>query len=102
DTDRLNQYRDLTVRQALNHHFRNEKLKLLLAADCSHWGSTPSRTSFVFDSMLRLSYFLGNYYPQGGSQAFADELALRFEERGGHILMSSSVKRILVRRPTAY
>src|SRR5947209_15830825 len=52
--------------------------------------------------MLRLSYFLGNYYPQGGSQAFADELALRFEERGGHILMSSSVKRILVRRQTAY
>jgi len=35
------------------------------------------RTSFVFDSMLRLSYFLGNYYPRGGSQAFADELALR-------------------------
>jgi len=102
DTDRINQYRDLTVRQAINHHFRNEKLKLLLAADCGHWGSRPSRTSFVFDSMLRLSYFLGNYYPQGGSQAFADELALRFEERGGHILMSSSVKRILVRRQTAY
>jgi phytoene dehydrogenase-like protein len=101
DTDRLDQYRDLTVRQALNHYFRNEKLKLLLAADCGHWGSTPRRTSFVFDSMLRLSYFLGNYYPQGGSQAFADELALRFEEMGGHVLMSSSVKRILVRNQTA-
>src|ERR1044072_4627614 len=29
DTDRLDQYRDMTVRQALNHYFRNEKLKLL-------------------------------------------------------------------------
>jgi len=51
--------------------------------------------------MLRLSYFLGNYYPRGGSQAFADELALRFEELGGHILMSATVRRILARNKTA-
>jgi phytoene dehydrogenase-like protein len=93
---RLERYRPLTVRQVLDRHFRSEKLKLLLTADCPHWGSPPCRTSFVFDSMLRLSYFLGNYYPEGGSQAFADELALRFEERGGHILMSTRVDRILV------
>ncbi|OLE53198.1 MAG: hypothetical protein AUG51_14490 [Acidobacteria bacterium 13_1_20CM_3_53_8] len=97
ETDRLAQFRHLTVRQALDHYFRNEKLKLLLAADCGHWGSPPCRTSFVFDSMLRLSYFLGNYYPRGGSQSFSDELAQRFEERGGHILMSSTVRRIVVR-----
>jgi phytoene dehydrogenase-like protein len=101
DTDRLGRYRDMTVRQILDQFFRNRKLKLLLAADCGHWGSPPSRTSFVFDSMLRLSYFLGNYYPRGGSQAFADELALRFEGLGGHILMSSSVNRIVARKKTA-
>ncbi|MBC8029057.1 MAG: NAD(P)/FAD-dependent oxidoreductase [Pyrinomonadaceae bacterium] len=101
ETDRLGSYRDMTVRQILDQCFRNRKLKLLLAADCGHWGSPPSRTSFVFDSMLRLSYFLGNYYPRGGSQAFADELALRFEELGGHILMSSSVNRIVARNKTA-
>lgn len=93
---RLAPYRDLTVKQALDSWFKDEKLKLLLTADCPHWGSPPGRTSFVFDSMLRLSYFLGNYYPQGGSQAFADELALRFEERGGHILMSTLAKRIVI------
>src|SRR5262249_39926097 len=65
------------------------------------WGSPPSRTSFVFDSMLRLSYFLGNYYPRGGSQAFADELALRFEELGGHVLTSANANRILVRKRSA-
>jgi phytoene dehydrogenase-like protein len=94
DNDRLKPYALMTVREALDQHFRNPKLKLLLAADCGHWGSPPCRTSFVFDSMLRLSYFLGNYYPRGGSQAFADELALRFEEMGGDILMSCTVKRI--------
>src|SRR5205807_9101782 len=75
---------------------KDPRLKLLLTADCPHWGSPPGRTSFVFDSMLRLSYFLGNYYPQGGSQAFADALARRFEERGGHILMRSTVRRIQI------
>lgn len=96
-TPRFVEMEPLTLRQALDRHFRDEKLKLLLTADCPHWGSSPSRTSFVFDSMLRLSYFLGNYYPVGGSQAFADELARCFEENGGHILMSTRAERILVR-----
>ncbi|HXO42502.1 MAG TPA: NAD(P)/FAD-dependent oxidoreductase, partial [Thermoanaerobaculia bacterium] len=96
ETARLAPYRDLTVRQALDRRFADRKLKLLLTADCPHWGSPPDRTSFVFDSMLRLSYFLGNYYPKGGSQAFADELARCFEERGGHILMSTAARRIVV------
>jgi phytoene dehydrogenase-like protein len=100
-TDRLDPFRQLTVRDALDRYFRDPKLKLLLAGDCGHWGAPPRRTSFVFDSMLRLSYFLGNYYPRGGSQAFADELAQRFEERGGHILMSTNVRRIVVRRGAA-
>ncbi len=97
DCELLGRYRWLTVREVLDRHFTDRKLKLLLTADCPHWGSPPSRTSFVFDSMLRLSYFLGNYYPRGGSQAFADELALRFEELGGDILTSSRVNRIRVR-----
>jgi phytoene dehydrogenase-like protein len=93
---RLGLYLDLSVREALDRWFRDPKLKLLLTADCPHWGSPPGRTSFVFDSMLRLSYFLGNYYPQGGSQAFADDLARCFEARGGHILTSAPVRRIVV------
>ncbi|MGH9363413.1 MAG: phytoene desaturase family protein, partial [Thermoanaerobaculia bacterium] len=93
---RLAAYRDLTVMEALDRWFDDPKLKLLLTADCPHWGSPPERTSFVFDAMLRLSYFLGNYYPRGGSQVFADELALRFEEAGGHLLMSTLARRIVV------
>ncbi len=91
---RLERWESWTVRDALDHFFRDPKLKLLLTADCPHWGSPPCRTSFVFDSMLRLSYFLGNYYPAGGSQAFADELARCFEASGGDVLMSTRVRRI--------
>jgi phytoene dehydrogenase-like protein len=97
DNPRLDAFRQWSVRDALDRFFTDPKLKLLLTADCSHWGAPPSRTSFVFDSMLRLAYFLGNYYPAGGSQVFADALAARFEQRGGEVLMSSRVTRILTR-----
>jgi phytoene dehydrogenase-like protein len=100
-TDQLRPYLKLVVQDVLDAHFHNPKLKLLLTADTGHWGSPPKQTSFVFDSMLRLAYFLGNYYPKGGSQAFADDLAARFEEVGGHILMSSLVTRIHVRNQEA-
>jgi phytoene dehydrogenase-like protein len=99
--EKLAPYRGLTLKDALDRWFRDPKLKLLLTADCPHWGSPPGRTSFVFDSMLRLSYFLGNYYPRGGSQAFADELALRFEERGGHLLIHAPARRIVVEQGRA-
>jgi phytoene dehydrogenase-like protein len=95
-TERVERYLNLTLRDVLDQYFKDPKLKLLLTADCPHWGSPPCRTSFVFDSTLRLSYFLGNFYPQGGSQVFADSLAGRFQELGGDILMSSRVRRIIV------
>jgi len=99
-TEQLRPYLQLSVQDALDTFFRDPKLKLLLTADTGHWGSPPKRTSFVFDSMLRLAYFLGNYYPRGGSQVFADDLAARLEEMGGHILMSSLVTRIHVQDRT--
>lgn len=100
-TSRIVPYQDLTLRDVLNTYFHSDKLKLLLTGDIGHWGSPPSRTSFVFDSMLRLAYFLGNYYPRGGSQVFVDELAQKFEEAGGHILMGSIARRIVVRNNSA-
>ncbi|MDA1013417.1 MAG: NAD(P)/FAD-dependent oxidoreductase [Planctomycetota bacterium] len=101
ETSRLKRYLPMTLRDALNQHFQDERLKLVLTADVPHWGSPPNRTSFVFDCMLRLSYFLGNYYPVGGSQKFADELAQRFQEQGGDILLKTMVQRIHVRNGQA-
>jgi phytoene dehydrogenase-like protein len=101
DSPHLDPYREQTLRQALDRHFQNPKLKLLLAADVPHWGSPPERTSFVFDSMLRLSYFLGNYYPVGGSQVFADDLARRFEALGGHLSLRTLGRKILTREGRA-
>jgi phytoene dehydrogenase-like protein len=101
-TERIVPYQNLTIRDVLDSHFTDAKLKLLLTGDIGHWGSLPSRTSFVFDSMLRLAYFLGNYYPRGSSQVFVDELAQRFEEGGGDILMNSTVRRIHIQNHAAH
>ncbi len=92
---RLERWQNWTVRDALDRFIPDRKLQLLLTADCPHWGSAPCRTSFVFDSMLRLAYFLGNYYPEGSSQAFTDDLARCLEERGGEILTSTAAVRIV-------
>lgn len=92
---RLERWESWTVRDALDRFIPDRKLQLLLTADCPHWGSSPQRTSFVFDSMLRLAYFLGNYYPEGSSQAFTDDLARCLEERDGEILTSTAALRIV-------
>ncbi len=90
--ERLEKY---SMLDKLNEHFRDERLKVILMGDAPHWGSSPDATSYVFDAMLRLSYFLGNYYPMGSSQKFADDLGKAFTERGGKILKCASADAIL-------
>ncbi len=94
--EKAQHFEHYTLQQKLLEHFQDYKLRALLMADTSHWGSLPRRTSFLFDSMLRLSYFLGNYYPVGGSQRFADDLGDKLKERGGHILLYGEAKKILI------
>lgn len=96
DNERAERYSRFTLTDKLDQHFRDERLKAIMLADTPHWGSLPSRTSFLFDAMLRLAYFLGNYYPKGSSQAFADDLGKAFTARGGHILKCAEVERILI------
>ena len=95
-TDRLRMSEGVSLRTAIDRHFEDRKLKLLLTADCPHWGAPPRRISYVFDSMLRLSYFLGNYYPRGGSQQFADDMAAAVNRTGGDVVLRASAQKIRV------
>jgi phytoene desaturase len=93
--DQVEKFEKYTMKGKLDEHFRDERLKAILIADAPHWGSRPERTSYVFDAMLRLSYFLGNYYPKGSSQKFADDLGRAFTRIGGKILKCAEVEQIL-------
>jgi phytoene desaturase len=92
----IQRFEHCTVAAKLDEHFDNVKLKAILMADTAHWGSLPSRTSYIFDAMLRLSYFLGNYFPKGGSQKFADDLGRGIEAHGGRVLRCAAVESIRV------
>jgi len=101
DNDKARQLEQFSVTDKLDLHFRDPRLKALLMADTPHWGSLPDRTSYLFDAMLRLAYFLGNYYPKGSSQKFADDLGRGLTARGGRILKCASVDKILIENGTA-
>ena len=96
DNEQARRFEKFSLAGKLDEHFHDPRLKTLLMADAAHWGSLPNRTSYLFDAMLRLSYFLGNYYPRGGSQKFADYLGHGVERRGGKVLKCAAVERILV------
>jgi phytoene desaturase len=101
DNEKASQFARYTVTEKLDQHFRDPRIKSVLMADTPHWGSLPNKTSYLFDAMLRLAYFLGNYYPKGSSQAFADDLGRAFEARGGKILKCASVDKILIEKNKA-
>ena len=95
--DTLEKLENYSMAGKLDEHFRDPRLKILLMGDAPHWGSSPERTSYVFDAMLRLSYFLGNYYPKGSSQKFADDLGRVLVEKGGRVLKCAEVSQILAK-----
>jgi prolycopene isomerase len=101
DNERAREFERFTLTDKLDEHFRDPRLKVLLMADTPHWGSVPSRTSYLFDAMLRLAYFLGNYYPKGSSQKFADDLGRGLEARGGRILKCASVDKVIIENGAA-
>jgi phytoene dehydrogenase-like protein len=98
---RVDQLARLTLADKLDEHFRDPALRALMRADTPHWGSLAENTSFLFESMLRLAYFLGNYYPKGSSQSFADDLGRSLERRGGKVIRCAEVREILVDRGRA-
>jgi phytoene desaturase len=93
--DQAEKLERFTMASKLEQHFRDPRLRILLMGDAPHWGSQPDRTSYVFDAMLRLSYFLGNYYPKGSSQKFSDDLGRVLVANGGDILKCAEVHEIM-------
>ena len=94
-SEQVGKLEKFSMAEKIDEHFRDPRLKTLLMGDSPHWGSAPERTSYVFDAMLRLSYFLGNYYPRGSSQKFADDLGRALVGRGGKILKCAEARRVL-------
>src|SRR5262249_12151224 len=93
----LARYADLTFAEMLDGFFDDPRIKLALSGQWGYLGSPPQELSAVGMCQMVVNYWRdGAYYPRGGTQAFADAIAARFVGCGGHLLVSTAVREVLV------
>ncbi|MBS1256997.1 MAG: 4,4'-diapophytoene desaturase (4,4'-diapolycopene-forming) [Candidatus Scalindua arabica] len=92
----LVKYQDLTYKEMLDSFFADEQLKMVLSAQWGYIGSPPHEVSAIGMCQMLVNYLKdGAYFPVGGTQNFADAIAQKFIDYGGHIMLSSRVEKLL-------
>ena len=90
-------YREATYGELLAEDLRDVRLKAILSDRCPFLGLPPRRVSAVGMVSLVMSYFRsGAWRPAGGHRRLADLLAEGIEERGGRVMLSTRVDRIVL------
>jgi len=75
---------------------RDPRLQAILLGQSGDYGLPPSKVSAMLHLGLAGHYFRGAYYPRGGGQRIADEVALSLERAGGTVHLRRAVERVLV------
>lgn len=90
--------RSITFQSLLDKYFKDNKLKAIFSLPLLGNAGLPAKQISAITGVLVYKEFMfdGGYYPNGSIQSFADMLAERFQELGGHLLFSNLVKRIIV------
>ncbi len=90
--DRL---KDISYTVFLDRYFDSKIIKTILSAMWLYLGNEPSRLCALDAVDVFYSYWNeGTYYPQGGAQTFVENIAQKFVETGGRILLSKKAIRI--------
>lgn len=85
-----------TVKQLLDKHLKDEKLKALLFANYGYFALPPSKMNLL-PLFANMGYWMeGAYYPKGGDQVLTDSFVDVVERRGGQVLLGSEVSSIIV------
>lgn len=92
----LARLKNATIGQVLDAHFRDERIKGVLLGQSGDYGVPPSRASALLHMGLLAHYLRGAFYPRGGGQVIADELARVIERNGGTIHLRRPVERVLI------
>lgn len=94
--------RNKTFNKLLDEYFSNNKLKAILSLPLLGNAGLPASLISALLSFLLYREFMidGGYYPEGGVQVLSDNLAMRFKEFGGNLLLSHLVKEIKIRNDT--
>jgi all-trans-retinol 13,14-reductase len=85
-----------TVKQLLDKHLTDEKLKALLFSNYGFYGLPPSKAN-LYPLVGNVSYWKdGAYYPKGGSQVTPDTFVEIVKNNGGEVLFDKEVVSIIV------
>ncbi|MGH8574234.1 MAG: phytoene desaturase family protein, partial [Gammaproteobacteria bacterium] len=85
-----------TVKDVLDEHFEDERLKGVASVMWPYMGSPPSRLSFVTFATTLSVLLEGAFHCEGGFQAIPDALLEAFLREGGEVVTGRRVTRILV------
>ena len=92
---------NLTVKDYLDQHFQDSKLKALLASQWGTYGLPPSLSIFAQHATVVQSYLNGGYYPVGGAGEIASSVKTIVEKSGGKFLLNREVTEILIEKGNA-
>jgi len=85
-----------TLKQILDKHLKDERLKGMLFGNYGYFGLPPSKVN-IYPLMANAGYWLdGSYYPKGGSQAVSEAFVGVIEGNNGLVRLNSEVTSIIV------
>lgn len=85
-----------TIGGFLDGYIRSPRLKAIILAQHGDYALPPAETSAVLHAGLARHYFGGAWYPKGGGQMMADNLAASIEAADGTVHLRRGIARILV------
>ncbi|HNF15248.1 MAG TPA: NAD(P)/FAD-dependent oxidoreductase [Leptospiraceae bacterium] len=86
----------MTVKDYMDRHFKDYRLKAILASQWGDYGLPPSIASFAIHALVVYHYLNGGYFPDGGSGKILECIEPIVEENGGKILTSHEVTEVLI------
>jgi all-trans-retinol 13,14-reductase len=85
-----------TLKQVLDKHLKDEKLKAILFSNYGYFGLPPSKVN-IYPLIANTGYWLdGSYYPKGGSQTISEAFVRVIKENKGVVRLNSEVTSIIV------
>lgn len=85
-----------TIGDFLEQNIRDPHCRAVILGQNGDYGLAPRRVSAMLHCGLANHYFKGAYYPVGGGQVIADQLAALVESRGGVVALRRRVGQVLV------
>ena len=89
--------------QIVDARIKDPKLKAIISSLWGYYGLPPSKLASIYYGLPTYSYLTGGgFYPKGRSQTISNALVSFIQARGGKVMLSNRVTRILMKDETAY